>query len=134
MRRLFAFPSAAAWSALVLGVWISVGLTTPAHAAGWIAALKNTPAENFDDEDLRMFLDAANKTLSAEGSTEEIRWSNPATGAAGRFKELRRSETKDGRSCKRVQVWVSSKKRSEKSSVWNACKSAEGRWELSAGK
>ncbi|OWQ93486.1 hypothetical protein CDN99_03170 [Roseateles aquatilis] len=109
-------------------------LGPPAQAAGWIAALKNTPAESFDDEDLQMFLAAGVKALNAEGTPEVVNWSNPATGAAGRFKELRRTETKDGRTCKRLQIWVSMKKWGEKSSVWMACKSEQGRWGLAAAK
>lgn len=129
-RRLFSFPSVVVATALM---WGAVGLA-PARAAGWVAALKNTPAESFDEEDLQMFLTAAGKTLNAEGPPELVSWSNPATGAAGRFQELNRSQTADGRACKRVRVWVSSKKRAEKSSVWMACKSAEGRWALTAAR
>ncbi|MDH0864531.1 RT0821/Lpp0805 family surface protein [Mitsuaria sp. GD03876] len=130
MRRLFTFPSAALGAAVLLGA-LAVG---PVQAAGWVAALKNTPAEAFDAEDLQMFLNAAGQALNAEGTPEVITWSNPATGAGGRFQELRRSAGADGRTCKRMRVWVSSKKRAETASVWNACKSTEGRWELSAAK
>lgn len=142
-RRLFALPSAGLWSAapptwsfalstaVVLG---ALAWSPPAAAAGWVAALKNTPAEAFDDEDLRLFLASAGQVLNAEGPAEELKWDNPATGAAGRFKELGRSRTKDGQPCKRVQFWVSAKRRAEKGAIWTACKSPEGRWQLTAAK
>src|SRR5262245_37868162 len=34
-----------------------------AAAQNWVTLLKNTPAESFDDEDLRLFLDTARKVL-----------------------------------------------------------------------
>lgn len=119
-----------AFATLLLG-----GFALPqAQAAGWVAALKNTPAEAFDDEDLQLFLRTAAKLLNEEGPAQPQAWDNPATGAAGRFEELRRSQTADGRPCKRVKFWVSAKKRSEKSAIWTACKSPEGRWQLTAAR
>ena len=102
----------------------------PAAAGGWIGLLRNTPAEVYDDEDLHMFLDAARKSLNAEGPPEEIAWRNEATGSGGRFLELSRSTTADGRACKRTRMWTYAKSRPEKTAVLSACKDVEGRWRL----
>jgi hypothetical protein len=118
---------------LLLGLFGLFAVNT-AQAAGWVAVLKNTPAEVFDDEDLQMFLAAAGKVLNAESPAEPLSWSNPATGAAGRFKELGHSQSKDGQPCKRMQFWVSAKARSETSAIWTACKTTQGRWVLTAAR
>lgn len=103
----------------------------PAAAAGWIGLLRNTPAEYYDDEDLHMFLDAARKSLNADTlPPEEVAWRNPATESGGRFLELSRSTTADGRQCKRVRMWMEAKRRSEKTAVMSACKDTQGRWRL----
>ena len=102
-----------------------------ARAAGWVTLLKNTPAEEFDDEDIRQFLSAAKRALDADGPPEEVQWSNPASGAGGRFKELSRSTDAAGRPCKQLRFGIYSKKQSEKSTTWTLCRE-EGRWRLVA--
>jgi surface antigen len=102
----------------------------PVAAAGWVVLLKDTPAEDFDDDDLHQFLSAAKRTLDAEGPAEEVQWSNPATGAGGRFKELSRSTDASGRPCKRLRFGIYSKKQSEKFTTWTACRTEDGRWRL----
>jgi hypothetical protein len=102
-----------------------------AHAAGWVVLLKDTPAEDFDDEDIRQFLSAAKRALDADGPPEEVQWSNPASGAGGRFKELSRSTDAAGRPCKQLRFGIYSKKQSEKSTTWTLCRE-EGRWRLVA--
>jgi len=106
------------------------GAALPASAGGWIGLLKNTPAEVYDDEDLHMFLNAARQSLNADLPPQEIAWKNEATGSGGRFLELSRSMTSDGRQCKRTRFWTYAKQRSEKTAVFSACKDVEGRWRL----
>ncbi len=80
-------------------------LVAPGAAAqNWVNLLKNTPAEYFDDEDLRMFLDTARKVL--DGGTPEnqpVTWENPKSRNRGEITVLRNFESK-GRSCKEVRV------------------------------
>lgn len=102
----------------------------PALAAGWVAALKNTPAEAFEEEDLRLFLDSASQLLKAEGQPEPISWSNPDTGAGGRFELVGRSTNAQGLSCKRVRFSVHARNRAAKTATWTACLNAQGRWQL----
>lgn len=105
-----------------------------AGTGGWVSVLKDTPAEQFDDEDLKMFLEAARSALNADTTPPQpVAWSNPDTGAGGRFLELKRSTMAGGAPCKRIKVSVYAKNRSEKSSTYTACKNAEGKWRLTSG-
>jgi hypothetical protein len=105
------------------------GAVLPAHASGWVALLKNTPAEVFDDEDLHLFLAAAGKALAAEDGSP-VDWSNGATGSGGSFKPLGAAPSVKGLPCKKVRMTVYAKKRSQKSTNVTACKTPEGKWKL----
>jgi surface antigen len=107
---------------------LAATLATPVYANGWIALLKNTPAERFDDEDIGMFVAAAKTALDAEGEPKPVAWSNPATGSGGSFTELDKSVAKDGSPCKRLRITTYAKGRSEKAATWSACKGSDGRW------
>jgi surface antigen len=72
-------------------------------AQNWVSLLKNTPAEYFDDEDLRLFLDAARKTLDQAPDNQPVTWENPKSRNRGEMTVLRTFESK-GRSCKEVRV------------------------------
>jgi surface antigen len=80
-------------------------LAAPGAAAqNWVTLLKNTPAESFDDEDLRLFLDTARKVL--DGGTPEnepVTWENPKSRNRGEMTVLRSFDSK-GRACKEVRV------------------------------
>ena len=79
-------------------------LAAPGAAAqNWINLLKNTPAEYFDDEDLRLFLDAARKTLDQAPDNQPVAWENPKSRNRGEMTVLRTFESK-GNSCKEVRV------------------------------
>jgi surface antigen len=119
---------------IIFGAAVTAAAYVPAHASGWVAALKNTPAEYFDAEDLRLFLESAGRTLDAQGAAVEASWSNPATGANGRFKELKRSRDSQGHECRRVQFWVSARSAGEQSAIWTACRSADNRWQLTSAR
>ena len=45
-------------------VMLAALCANPALAQNWIGLLKNTPAERFDEEDLRLFLDMGRKALN----------------------------------------------------------------------
>jgi surface antigen len=78
-------------------------LTTPALAQNWIGLLKNTPAERFDEEDLRLFMDQARKALDEGKENETLKWENPKTRARGDMTVTRNFESK-GRSCRDLRV------------------------------
>ena len=79
-------------------------LASPAALAqNWIGLLKNTPAERFDEEDLRLFLDMGRKALNETPENQPLTWENPKTGAGGEITVLKSFESK-GRPCKEVRV------------------------------
>ena len=103
-----------------------------AGAAGWVSILKGTPAETFQDQDLRLFLDAAKQALGAEETAQTVKWSNPDTGAGGDFLVLKQSVAADGSLCKRVLFTVFSSRQPAKKATWTACKAGDGPWKLVA--
>ena len=98
-----------------------------ALSQNWIGLLKNTPAERFDEEDLRLFMDLANKTLNDGKENETARWENPKTRAKGAMTVVRNFENK-GRTCRelRVQNEVPGRKGDTRLSFCQV----EGRWRL----
>ncbi len=119
-----------AWSVFLASCCLVSNLTT-ANAAGWIAVLKDSPAESFDEEDLHMYLTAAKQTLEAqEQPPQEVQWRNPETGVGGRFLEQARWVDKDGLPCKRIRSWITLPKRPEKTLVLAACQTPDKRWKL----
>ena len=76
---------------------------SPALAQNWVGLLKNTPAERFDEEDLRIFMDAGRKALNETPDNQSVTWENPKTRARGEITVLKSFESK-GRPCKEVRV------------------------------
>jgi len=99
-----------------------------ATAQNWVTLLKNTPAESFDDEDLRLFLDTARKVL--DGGVPEnqpVSWENPKSRNRGEITALRRFESK-GRAC--TEVRVRNESRSRKSDNRRILCKVDERWRL----
>ena len=96
-------------------------------SAQYVALLKNSPAELFDDEDLKLFLEAARRALDEGGEKQSFAWQNPKTGHRGEFTVLKAFQSKE-RDCKRVGVHNEAQGR--KSDMrHNLCK-VDGRWRL----
>jgi surface antigen len=110
----------------------AVALAAPAQATGWVVVLKNTPAEDFNDEDIKQFLAAAVKLLNApgEGPAADVAWNNAESGSGGHFKELSRSVDAAGRACRRLQLGVYSKQHAESMATWTVCRGEDGRWKI----
>ncbi len=113
MKLLFAVMLAAASSA--------------ALAQNWVGLLKNSPAERFDEEDLRIFLDAGRKALAESADNQTLSWDNPKTGARGDITVLRSFEWKT-RGCKELRVHNQADGRKGTSTL-NLC-SVDGKWRL----
>jgi hypothetical protein len=105
------------------------GATSAAQASGWVALLKNTPAEAFDEEDLQLFLTTASKALAEDGG-EPVEWSNPATGSGGSFKPLGAAPSVQGLPCKRLRMSVHARKYTAKSSTLTACRTSDNKWKI----
>ena len=87
-------PIVAAWL-LIMGV--------PAAAQNWIGLLKNTPAEHFNEEDLKLFLDASRKALNEAPAGETVKWQNPVSGSGGDLKVIK-SFTWHDYPCRQIRV------------------------------
>ena len=108
----------------------------PAAAAGWIGLLSKTAAEKFQDEDLRMFLEAARDTLNAEGPPKTVEWSNPKNQTGGSFLVVGDS-VRNGMPCRRLRFSTYAPgypNPPKTSTTWTACKNAEGKWKLADAK
>ena len=107
---------------------IAVALTAmPAAAQNWVTLLKNTPAERFDEEDLRLFLDTSRKALAEGKENQERSWENPTTRARGTFTVLRVFEWKS-HPCKEVRVYNETPGR--KGANDRALCQVDGKWRL----
>lgn len=112
---------------LAILVLASAFAASPAFAINWIPVLKNTPAERFDDEDLRLFLEAGRKALNEAPDNQPVTWQNPKTKAGGELTVVKRFEWK-GQACKQVRVrnHVEGRKNDV---MLNACQ-VENRWKF----
>lgn len=88
---------------LIIALGAACVAANPAAAQNWIGLLKNTPAERFDEEDLRLFLDNSRKALNDAPVNQTHSWENPKTRARGDITVLRTFESQ-GRPCKEVRV------------------------------
>ena len=102
-------------------------VASPAFAVNWISVLKNTPAERFDEEDLRLFLEAARKTLNDTPDNQSVSWQNPNTKAGGELTILKSYESK-GQPCKAMRIRNHAAGRKNDVTL-NACK-VENLWRL----
>jgi surface antigen len=75
----------------------------PAHAQVWSALLKDTPAEKFNDEDMRLFNEASDKALNDAAVGETVRWENPATRSRGELKVLQTFAWKE-QPCRKIRM------------------------------
>jgi surface antigen len=124
------------WLRRLLGAALVAASTAAAAAAGWVMLLKDTPAQKFQEDDLRMFLEAARDALNAEGPPKPVEWSNPKNGTGGSFLVIGDS-VRQGMPCRRLRfsTYAPGYPNPPKSSTtWTACKNAEGRWKLADAK
>lgn len=98
-----------------------------AAAQNWVALLKNGPAERFDEEDLRIFMDTGRKALTESADNETLRWENPKTRARGEFTVLRRFEWKT-HPCRELKVHNEAHGR-KGDNTFNLCQ-VDGKWRL----
>ena len=111
----------------VLLLVLLVTATPFAMAQNWVGLLKNTPAELFDEEDLRLFLDTSRKALNEAPDGQTLTWENPKTRARGEI-TVRKSFESKGRPCKELQLRNQAGGRKGESNV-SLCK-VEDKWRL----
>ena len=101
--------------------------STQAAAQAWIGLLKNTPAERFQEEDLRLFLEHARKALNEAPDNQPVSWENPQTRARGDITVMKSFEYK-GLPCKELRVRNEVPGR-KGDNTFNLC-NADGKWRL----
>jgi hypothetical protein len=99
----------------------------PAGAQNWVGLLKNGPAERFDEEDLRMFMDTARKALAEGTNNETLSWENPKTRARGTVQVVRSFKWKE-HPCKEVKLHNEAQGRKGDSTL-GLCQ-VDGKWRL----
>ncbi|MCW7536920.1 hypothetical protein OOT46_03515 [Aquabacterium sp. A7-Y] len=77
--RAVALAVPAALSALVLGCW------EPVAAQNWTAVLKNTPAEDLNEDDVRLLGEVARKVLNDPQDSASGSWINSTTRNQGQI-------------------------------------------------
>ena len=110
-----------------IAAFILACAASPALAQNWVGLLKNTPAERFDEEDLRIFMDVGRKALNETPDGQSVTWENPKTRARGEITVLRSFESK-GRPCKDLRLRNQAQGRKGESKP-TLCR-VEGKWRL----
>jgi len=111
----------------LLAVAVACSLAAAPAMAQFVSLMKGTPAEFFDDVDIRMFLDAARKTLDEGQDNQTITWENPKTKHHGDFMVVKTYQSK-GRPCKDVRVRNEAQGR-KSDNVRHLC-SISGKWKI----
>jgi surface antigen len=106
---------------------LALSLVSTAASAQFVALLKNSPAELFDDMDLRIFLDTARRVLDDGAENKPVAWKNLDTGHGGEMTVLKRYES-NGRQCQRIRVRNEAQGR--KSDMQHNLCMVDGRWRL----
>ena len=104
---------------------------TSAGATGWVKLLARTAAEQFQEDDLRMFLEAGRDALNAPGPPKTVVWSNPKNKTGGSFLVVGET-TRSGLPCRRIKfaTYAPGYPNPPKAwSTWTVCK-VEDRWKL----
>jgi surface antigen len=89
--------------------------------------LKNTPAENFDDEDLRLFMATSVKALNGPPDQGTVSWQNPATKSHGDV-TVASVFTWHDHPCRRLQI-VNEARGRKGAHAANLCR-VDDRWRL----
>jgi surface antigen len=102
-------------------------MSSMAMAQNWVGLLKNGPAERFDEEDLRIFMDTGRKALNEAPDGETLSWENPKTRARGDVTVLRSFEWKK-HPCKELKVHNEAQGR-KGDNTFRLCQ-VDGKWRL----
>lgn len=110
-----------------LGITVLAVVVLPAVAQNLHGLMKDSPAEKFNDEDVRLFNQAAAKALNEAAVGETVRWENPASHSRGELKVLKIFTWKD-QPCRQVRVRNEAGER-KSSNALNVCRVSD-RWRL----
>ena len=112
----------------------TLALVAPAAwAAGWGALLNDKAITDFNDEDVRAYLDTVYTLLDAPMPAAPVDWSNPHTGAGARIEVIGQPKIEGFAECRQVRTNVYSRKHKAQTRMWTACRDEDGGWRLVRG-
>jgi surface antigen len=97
----------------------------PALAQNWLGLMRNTPAERFNDEDMRLFNDSLDKALGATPAGQSVRWENPKSENRGEIKVVK-TFTWQEHACRELRITNQSGDR-KGDSLLNLCR-VDDKW------
>jgi surface antigen len=112
---------------------VLVLLAPAAWSSGWAALLKDQAIGDFNDEDIREYLDTVYALLDAPLPTAPVQWSNPRTGVGAGLEVIGQPRIAGFAECRRVRTNVYSRKHKSQPRTWTACRDAGGGWRLVKG-
>ena len=104
-----------------------------AWSSGWAALLKDKAITDFNDDDIREYLDTVYALLDAPLPAAPVQWSNPRTGAGAGLEVIGQPQIEGFAECRRVRTNVYSRKHKAEPRTWTACRDADGGWRLVKG-
>ena len=108
-----------------LGAALIALACAPAAAQNWFGLMKDTPAQYFDDDDVRLFLDAGRKALNDTPLGGGVKWENPTSGSRGEVEVAKEFTWKD-HPCRQLRIYSQSGGRRNTTNP-NLCK-VDGKW------
>ncbi len=104
-----------------------VASTVPVQAQNLHGLMKDGPGEKFNDEDMRLFNEAAAKALNEAKVGESVRWENAATQSRGELKVLKTFSWKDS-PCRQLRMQNEARDRKATHSI-NMCR-VQDKWRM----
>jgi surface antigen len=114
--------------ALMLTCLMTLGLSASVYAVNWVPILKDTPAEKFNEDDMRIFLDTAKKAMNELPDGKSLTWENPETKAHGTIM-VEMTGTRRGQTCRRLSIENVAGNREAKTAL-DFCQNKDGKWDL----
>lgn len=112
---------------------VLVLVASAAWSSGWAALLNDKAITDFNDDDIREYLDAVYALLDAPLPTAPMKWSNPRTGAGATVEVIGQPQIEGFAECRRVRTNVHSRQHKAETRTWTACRDADGGWRLVKG-
>ena len=89
--------------------------------------LKSSPAFYFNDQDWKLYMDAAENALDHHQNGSKVTWSNPQSGHSGYFIPTKTIQ-KNGRTCRDLKIYINGQSRQD-ISYFQVCKYPSG-WKV----
>jgi surface antigen len=117
-------------SRAVMASAVALGMFTwgpAAHATGNMGFLRDAPTGRFDSNDWELLGTTTQQVLNSVEPTAASTWQNAENGHRGRVSALESYRSRDGRSCKALQIDTFADGL-QASSRHSLCRDADGQW------